>query len=294
MLLDKIKNDNLFIAKCAEFGALGNKAMLVEDIIVVPTVKPGIYIFMNTNYEVIEVHNQRFNMNNEEIVETARKYKSRYEYKEPEYSITFPYPFETFSMKDIYDLGRMIRVDLSYTSLPILKVNGVVVSKDTSDLYSYVLYYLKYIYDTIQEYAKYAYKAAMMSYSHPTIENYTYRLLETINDTIVKMASEGKSISPYDIIASIGNVGSDIRDYYEVIYGIDLISEQKGYKYDPFGNQKFRQVPKYTKDVNAEELLVLKDGDFEPNTDLNMYIKAKTTEKSMELAREYITDAKSL
>ena len=29
-------------------------------------------------------------------------------------------------------------------------------------------------------------------------------------------------------------------------------------------------------------------------SDLNMYIKAKTTEKSMELAREYMMDAKSL
>ncbi len=294
MLFEQIKNNYEFIAKCAEFGALRDKAILVDDIIVVPTVKPGIYIFMNTNFEVIEIHNQRFNMNDEEIVEVALKYKSRYEYKEPAYSITFPYPFETFSMKDIYDLGRMVSVDINYTNLPILKVNGVVVSKDTSEMYSYVLFYLKYIYDTIQEYAKYAYKAAMMSYSHPTIENYTYRLLETINETIEKLASEGNSISPYEIIAAVGNTNADLREYYEVIYGIDLISEQKGFKYDPFDTQRFKQVPKYTKDINAEELLVLKDKDFEPTQDLNMYIKAKNTAKSMEIAREYMIDAKSL
>lgn len=286
MNIEEIKRDKQFRELCGKYGLYYDYAELIEGIIVVPTIKKGIYFFISPEYEIIEIHNQRYEADNVTLEQLARKYKARYEYKEPLYNNNFPYPLQDLSMKDLMDLGRSINVSINDVNLPELRVNDVMINDNNA--YSNVLYYIKFLYDQIREYSEYAYKAAMMTYSHPSMDNYTYRLMESINDLVVKFANQGIMVSPSDILSYIGGTDMDLNKYYELFYIVELLNKKYNLNVDDWMALENRRAI----DINPSDVLYLSElnKDEYESIDPASYINNKKSQEGLEFINQFDTN----
>lgn len=230
LTIEQVKQDFKFFCICYKYGLNSDEVMLHNGIIIIPALKKGTYFFLNDQFEVIEIHSQRDELSKFSLFDLADKYKDKYEYKDNEKE-NYPYPCEHLSMKDIYELGRNIQVEGYEYGYSTLKFNGKEIKDENNEILN-ILYYIKLLYDAIKEYTEYSFKAAMNYYSHPTITNYIYRLMESINQIIEEQARLGKTIKPKDILSYVGITNGAINNYFEVLYIIELICKKNGYHFE--------------------------------------------------------------
>ena len=230
LTIEQVKQDFKFFCICYKYGLNKDDVMLHNNIIIIPAIKKGTYFFLNDQFEVIEIHSQRDELSKEALFDLADKYKDKYEYKDNEKE-NYPYPCEHLSMKDIFEVGRNIQVEGYEYGYSTLKYNSIEIKDDNNEILN-ILYYIKFLYDAIKEYTEYSFKAAMNYYSHPTIYNYMYRLMESINQVIEEQARLGKTIKPKDVLSYVGITNGALDTYFEVLYIIELIGKKNGYHFE--------------------------------------------------------------
>lgn len=296
MTRNELINDMNFRFKCSEYGLDWMNFEICGEVIILNTPKRGNYVLFDKNYNTIGVHKMEFaNMflSKEDI---AEGYTELYNLVDEASGCCFPYPFQSFSLKQIVELSNRICIhETNHGHSSDVLVNGDIVNGDNDEDYIGILSYIKFLGEQIQEYFLNAYQMKMMGFDYPDVYSYVRSLIDNTIECIEKNIAKGNRPFPIDVLEYLGNK-SGIEKYNHALFNIiNLLMKERGVKAKS-GVKHYKEIEptkKSTEDlstlsINLLKILELSDEDLDKkvariretfkveNIDLKAFLEEKT------------------
>ena len=228
MTKNELKYDSKFRSKCNCFGLNPEEAAECDGVIVVPSPKRDIYALFDTNYNIIDI--VKIDSTNSE--KTVDKYMAEYTDVNESDKYSFPYPFQKFSIKQIYDIANRVSIhetNNGYSS--DMFVNGKLVEDEIGNIYLSLLYYISFIGEQINQYYRNLYQMKMMDFDYPNIYTYIKSITSNIEECINRRRQSEEQVMPVDIIDYLGQDRKLIDRYSPMLYNtirlFDKVNEDK-------------------------------------------------------------------
>lgn len=219
---EQVMNDMNFRSKCLSYGLDWSDFKIVGECLIVNSPKKGIYVILNKNYNTIGIHkvdegNKHFT--DEELVEG---YSELYDYVDIDRGLSFPHPFEQFSLKQIMELSNRVFIhDTNHGNSFHMIIDEKIV--DCSE-YATILSYIKFLGEQINEYFFNYYQMMMMDFTYPDIYSYIRNLVNNINECIRLNMEKGRNVLPIDVLDYLGQDRRNLDKYEHLLYQIIELS----------------------------------------------------------------------
>lgn len=226
---EKIINDINFRVSCRNYGLDCENFEVYDDVIIMSSLKTGIYVLLDKNYNIIGVHKIELATMHFSKSDIARGYNELYSTLNEDDRFKLHYPFESFSLKQIVDISN--RVEIIGTnnghSLDML-VNGNLVEGENDSVYIELLSYIKILGNEIKEYYLNSYHMYMMGFDYPDVFTYINAFMDNIDECINKSINDNQRPFPIDILRYTGKI-KFLDEYGNPLYDvIDLLMRHKG------------------------------------------------------------------
>ena len=228
MVKSDIYYDMNFRAKCSSYGLNWQKFNVWDNVIIIETPKKGMYVLMDEHYNIIDITK----LYTSESKKTVAEYKSEYTNVVREKGHVFKKPFEDFSISQIINLADRISIVLSNQgNSTYMLVNGEYVTDNKNNIYTLLLYYIKFLGEQIKEYYMKLYQMKIMGFDYPDIYTYMNRIIEKIEE----LASDEKDNYPFptNIVKYLGQVDKVDAKYQHMLYKIvRLLDREKDREFE--------------------------------------------------------------
>ncbi len=245
MIKDEVMKDLKFKQRCGSYGVRWDDFYIYENIIILNTPKKDIFVLLDDNYNTIGILNLKDVKDKEEIEKYILGYKKMYNLVDKENGLSFPYPFQDFSLSEIVELGNRTSI---YKNDIIVNGKLVIDKNKYNNTYILLLSYIKFLGDQIEQYFLNFYSMTMMGFDYPDIYSYVKSLMNNIEECINLNIEQERQPFPTNIIEYLGQNSENIEIYWEELYYIIvLLLKEKGYEIEK-GFEHYLEIRKIDKE----------------------------------------------
>ncbi len=230
MTKNELISDMNFRQKCLDYGLYWKNFSIYNDTIILNSRKNNIFVLLDEHYNTIGIPKVEHYSSARTIQDYVISYKALYGFVDQEDGISFLYPFQNFSLKQIVELSNRISIyETNHGHSFDMIVNGEMVNDEYNSVYISLLLYIKFLGEQINEYFMNLYQMRMMGFEYPDVYTYIKSLMYNINEFINMDKEKHDKPAPIEIIEYLGQDRKKIDNYYFELNGIiDLLCKEKG------------------------------------------------------------------
>ena len=275
MVKSDIYFDTNFRIKCSSYGLNWQKFNLWNGVITIESPKKGIYILVDEQYNVMNI--VKADSSNSE--KTVDEYMAEYTDVNESDKYSFPYPFQKFSIKQIYDIANRVSIhETNNGHSSDMFVNGKLVEDEIGNIYLSLLYYISFIGEQINQYYRNLYQMKMMDFDYPNIYTYIKSITSNIEECINRRRQSEEQVMPVDIIDYLGQDRKLIDRYSPMLYNtirlFDKVNEDKTINLESAANDLLKLLEISDEEVERRYIEGRKNMSFD-KINLQSYLSEK-------------------
>lgn len=233
---EEIMNDIKFRQVCNKFGLDWSDFEVFKNLIVLKTPVNNLYVFLDTNYNIVEIEKCTLELNDETCEQMSFNYENLIDFIQDGDHIQ--YPFNEFTLKQINDIANRVNVrENNHGHSSKIEINGQWYKDSKNDFYIELIHYIKFINEEMNLYWENIYPLKVLEFDVPDIYSYLESIIYKIKTCVINSINNSRRPHPVDIMNYIGQnivYQQNPVKYNSLLYSvIDLLMKEENMKAVP-------------------------------------------------------------